>query len=294
MPITDKLTPRPALGVEPRIRISRPEMLSRYRNAMLSSGKGLGTVNLYIGKLEKFALTNNLLTATKQDLEEHLAARRTGLAAETRKSIRSAFCSYYAWAAREGLIDANPALTLDTVQIPVTIPRVAPDRVVQRGLESASLELRAMIMLGRYACLRLTELTTLHTSQREGDLLRIVGKGEKQRLVPINEPLMHVLIALEAEVGRGHYFPGRRGPHLHPQSVNKMITRHLGVNPHSLRHAGATAAYEATGDLRAVQMLLGHASLATTQRYLHIGIDAVRRAAAGTVISFAPPQSATR
>lgn len=63
-----------------------------------------------------------------------------------------------------------------------------------------------------------------------------------------------------------------------------MITRHLGVNPHSLRHAGATAAYRATRDLRAVQMLLGHSSLATTQRYLHPSLDDVRRAAAATAI----------
>lgn len=289
----DKLAPSRRWGAA-RMGISRPEMLALYRNTMLSTGKGLGTVNLYISKLEKFALTHELLNATKEDLEEYLAERRTGLAAETRKSIRSAFCSFYAWATRAGYIDTNPALELGTVQIPVSIPRVAADRVVQRGLESATLELKAMIMLGRYACLRLSELTTLHTTQREGDLLRIVGKGEKERLVPINEPLMNVLLALERTVAPGYYFPGRRGPHLHPQSVNKMITRHLGVNPHSLRHAGATAAYEATGDLRAVQMLLGHSSLATTQRYLHIGIDAVRRAAAGTVISFTPPQHATR
>lgn len=260
-------------------------MFNQYRNTMLSAGLGVGTVNLYITKLERFSLThpdvNDVSTA---DLEAYLAARRSTLAAETRKSIRSAFCSYYGWAYRNGYVEANPAADLLAVHIPVTIPRVAADEVVQMGLLTADIRVTAMIMLARYACLRLTELTTLHHRQREFDLLRITGKGEKQRLVPINDPLMHVLLQLERENGGGYYFPGRNGGHMHPMSVNKIITRHLGTNPHSLRHAGATAAYRVTGDLRAVQMLLGHSSMATTQRYLHIGMDEVRRAAAGTAI----------
>lgn len=259
-------------------------MLVKYQNAMLSAGKGTGTVKLYVGKIERFARLQNPLTATTADLESYLAARRSTLAAETRKSIRAAFVSFYTWAHRAGYIADNPAAALHPVSIPATLPRVAPDDLVQHGLRSATPELAAMIMLGRYACLRLSEITTLHTGQRERDLLRIVGKGEKQRFVPINEPLMQALQALEKTRGE-YYFPGRSGPHYHPCSVNKMITRHVGVNPHSLRHAGATAAYRATNDLRAVQMLLGHASLATTQRYLHVGLDAVRLAAAGTVIS---------
>jgi len=261
------------------------KMFTEYRNTMLSSGLGVGTVNLYISKLERLSLTRaDIHEATTADLEAYLAARRSTLAAETRKSIRSAFCSYYGWAHRNGFIDNNPADRLLAVHIPTTVPRVAADEVVQMGLLTADLRLTAMIMLARYGCLRLTELTTLHTRQREFDLLRVTGKGEKQRLVPINEPLMHVLLQLERENGAGYYFPGRSGSHLHPMSVNKMITRHLGTNPHSLRHAGATAAYRVTGDLRAVQMLLGHSSMATTQRYLHIGMDEVRRAAAGTAI----------
>lgn len=104
-------------------------------------------------------------------------------------------------------------------------------------------------------------------------------------MVPANDDLLDALFKLERTHGDGYYFPGRYGGHMHPQSVNKIITRKTGWNPHSLRHAGATAAYLATGDLRAVQMLLGHSSIATTQRYLNIGIDSVRRVAAATVFT---------
>ena len=99
----------------------------------------------------------------------------------------------------------------------------------------------------------------------------------------VNEDLAAALHAIEAP-GQRFYFPGLRGPHMHPQSVHKIIQRLTGFNPHALRHAGATAAYNATRDLRAVQEMLGHASLATTQRYLHLDAEALRRVADATRI----------
>ena len=119
---------------------------------------------------------------------------------------------------------------------------------------------------------------------RNGDVLTVLGKGDKERFVDANDPLLVALRTLEQEQPYGFYFPGDTGGHLHPQSVHKIIKRVTGWNPHSLRHAGATAAYRATLDLRAVQELLGHGSLATTQRYLHVTNEARRRAAHATVL----------
>jgi integrase len=161
---------------------------------------------------------------------------------------------------------------------------VAPDDDLEAALTVATPSQRAMVLLARYGCLRLTELTTLHTRAREGERLRVIGKGDKERIVFANEPLLFALHALERAQGPGYYFPGLNGPHMHPMSVNKIITRVTGWNPHSLRHAGATAAYNATGDLRGVQEMLGHASLATTQRYLHLDDAARRRVAEGTLM----------
>jgi site-specific recombinase XerD len=260
-------------------------MLPQYRNYLLSAGLGEGTARLYVGRIEQLQRFHpDLSKVTHDDLTAYLGARRS-LAANTRKSMRSAFRSFFGWGHEFGYFERDAAYRLKPITVPWTLPRVAGDDVVQMGLLTADDHMTAMILLGRYGCLRLTELTTLHSRQREHDLLRILGKGQKQRLVPANDELLHALLTLERIQGPGYYFPGRTGPHLHPQAVTKMISRHLGTNPHSLRHAGATAAYEATHDLEAVRQLLGHSSIATTQRYLHVGMDAVRRAAAGTTMT---------
>jgi site-specific recombinase XerD len=265
------------------------KLLNEYRNSMYASGLAESTIKLRIYHIRRFQRSNlDLLAATGVDLQSHLA-RIHNHSAEARKSVRSSLCKFYRWAHCSGHIIEDPSAILDTIRIPRLIPKIAPDDQVQLSLIGAPEDEKAMILLARLACLRLTELTTLHMSMRENDLLRVTGKGNKQRMVPIHEDLMPVLLRLERETGSGYYFPGRYGSHMHPQSVNKIMTRRTGWNPHSLRHAGATAAYRTTRDLRAVQELLGHASLATTERYLHVGLDEVRAAAAGTSMRPATP-----
>lgn len=225
----------------------------------------------------------DLSTATIDDLEGVLARRRH-LSAETRKSQLASWRVFYGWAQQRGLRADNPTIALASIRVPVRVPRVAPDDDIQQALIGATPRDRALVLLARYACLRLTELTTLHMRARDGERLRVLGKGDKERIVYVNEPLMFALHRLETTLEFGYYFPGANGGHMHPMSVNKIITRLTGWNPHSLRHAGATAAYNATGDLRGVQEMLGHSSLATTQRYLHLDDDARRRVAAATIM----------
>lgn len=225
----------------------------------------------------------DLLTAQAEDIEA-VMARRRHLAPETRKSQLASWRVFFGWARKRGHRPDDPTDDIDSVKVPVRVPRVAPDDDIEAALIAATPAQRAMVLLARYGCLRLSELTTLHTRAREGDRLRVIGKGDKERIVMANEPLLFALHALERAQGPGYYFPGLSGPHMHPMSVNKIITRLTGWNPHSLRHAGATAAYNATGDLRGVQEMLGHASLATTQRYLHLDDAARRRVANATII----------
>lgn len=266
-------------------------MFQPYQFHLLATGHSQATVRQYVGHIERLQRVHpDLLSVTTAELEEYIGRRRD-LSAETRKSIRGAFRSFYRWAERTGAVDHSPAEPLEPIRVPRVMPRLAADDQVQLALLTATTEHSAMILLGRLACLRLTELTTLHMKHREGDVLRITGKGDKQRLVPIADDLMPALLTLERMQGYGFYFPGRWGGSMHPQSVNKIITRVTGTNPHSLRHAGATAAYRATRNLRAVQELLGHASLATTQRYLHVALDDVRAAAQGTAFTAPTPHS---
>lgn len=259
------------------------ELLERFERWLLASDRGDGTIRLRMAHMRDLACSYNLHAVTVDDLEYVQASRRS-LADETRKSQQSSWRLFYGWMHSRGIRQDNPAAQLEAIRVPVKVPRIAPDDDISRALSRATLQQRAMILLARYGCLRLTELATLHSSARDGERLRILGKGNKERIVYANRPLLLTLRELETEQGRGFYFPGQRGPHMHPASVNKIITRETGWNPHSLRHAGATAAYNATHDLRGVQEMLGHASLAVTERYLHLNDESRRRVAAATVI----------
>lgn len=258
-------------------------MLNGFRTHLLSAGRATGTVKQRVGHIKQLQLIHrDLRTVTTSDLETFLARRRLTHSAEARKSIVSSFRAFFGWAHRRGHIPTDPAVELEPIRVPAAVPRVAVDRDLQLALVTAPIEHKAMILLARFGCLRLTELTTLSPRDRHGDLLRVHGKGGKVRYVPANDDLLSALLELERTHATDYYFPGRFGSHMHPVAVGKIISRTTGWNPHSLRHAGATAAYRATGDLRAVQEFLGHASLATTQRYLHVGMDEVRAVANGT------------
>jgi site-specific recombinase XerD len=258
-------------------------ILNLYEQWMTASYRADGTVKLRMRHVRHLARRVQLTLATEDHLARAMSETRH-LAADTRHSMLSSWKLFYRWATARRFVLLDPTALIEQVPVPARMPRVAPDAAVQRAILNATPRDRALILLGRYACLRLSEISTLHMRDRRGEVLLIRGKGDKERYVYVNQPLTVALDLLEDRLPRGHYFPGETAGHLHPQSVHKIIKRVTGWNPHSLRHAGATAAYRGTGDLRAVQEMLGHASLSTTQRYLHLDDAARRRVAAATVI----------
>lgn len=257
-------------------------MMEAFERWLLGTDRMDGTIALRLRHVRDLACRVELDKAGEAELHDILADRRN-LAAETRKSMLASWRVFFGWALRRGIRRDDPTVEIGSIRVPVRVPRVAADADIERALERASDLHRAMVMLPRYAGLRLEEIARSHSRHREGDMLRVIGKGDKERVVGLNEPLLAALRLLERD-RRGHYFPGLRAEHMHKMSINKIITRITGWNPHSLRHACATQAYRETGDLRAVQDMLGHASLATTQRYLHLDDDVRRRLAASTVI----------
>lgn len=258
------------------------EILRRFQSWLEATGRADGTIRLRMTHARRLGRRVQLTLATDEHLEAALAATRH-LARETRHSILASWRVFYGWAMRKRLVLVDPTVDLGAIPVPVRMPKVAPDRAITSALRGATPRDRALVLLGRYACLRLSEMTTLHMDQRDGERLLIRGKGDKDRIVYLNDDVLLALRRIEVEHD-GYYFPGEAGGHMHPQSVHKIVKRVTGWNPHALRHAGATAAYRATRDLRAVQSMLGHSSLATTERYLHLDDDAMRAAAAGTRI----------
>lgn len=214
------------------------------------------------------------------DLAAWLTAR--GWSVETVRSHRSAVRSFYGWAHAAGLCETDPSRLLRKVPPARHRPRPAPEDAVLDALAAADDRVYLMVMLGARQGLRRGEIAVVHSD----DVIRqdagvwsllVHGKGGKDRLVPLLPDVARALRDRPA----GWTFPSSRtGSHLTPHYVGLLITRVLpaGLTPHQLRHRFASAAYQRTGDIRSVQELLGHASVATTQFYTQTAPAAHRAA----------------
>ncbi|MGV3712241.1 tyrosine-type recombinase/integrase [Pseudolysinimonas sp.] len=261
------------------------EVMGDFRRHLRARGLSDGTAKQRLIHMEYLHTHfEDVFAAKTEDLESLLSRRRYTHSAESRRSMRTSWQRFYAWALASGRTGSDPAAPLLPIRLPRQVARLAPDEKVAGGLRDASAVERAMVLLGRLAGLRLSEIATLHMNHRENDVLRITGKGGHTRMVPIGAELAAALEHLERMQPRGFYFPGRHDAttHMHPESVSKIIKRVTGCNAHSLRHAAATTAYERTKDLRGVQAFLGHATLVATERYVHVRAEQVRAVAEAT------------
>lgn len=216
---------------------------------------------------------------TTRHLDEHID--RHEWSPSTIKAFRSSVREFYRWAMLRELTDRNPGDLLPRVRVPAGVPRPASSEAVDEAIAKADPRTGLMIKLAARAGLRCREIALVHTDDLVRDLtgwsLLVHGKGDRTRYVPLADELAAELLALP----RGWAFPGQQDGHLSAHYISKLISRALpGATAHQLRHRFATRAYQLGGrDIRAVQQLLGHASVATTQIYTGVDSDAVRRAA---------------
>lgn len=224
----------------------------------------------------------------------HLAA--AGLAPTTRARRLSAVRGLHRRIARDAARD--PAAEIPGPKRPRRLPAVPAARDAKRLLDSTwrddplGLRDRALLELLYGAGLRAAEVCALDLDGLDGRTLRVTGKGGKTRLVPIGEPAADAVTAwlargrpdLAAPDSPPALLLSARGRRLDTSSVRRALTRRLRAvglephGPHALRHAYATHMLEGGGDLRAIQELLGHASLATTEVYTHLGLPHLRAA----------------
>jgi len=219
--------------------------------------------------------------------ELHKRNQRTSIARKL-SSLRV----FFRFLQREGLLDSNPAEGLATPKLnrylPKTLSVDEAHTLMERGHGSDLLALRdlAILELLYSAGLRVSELTGLNIGAvdlREG-LVRVLGKGSKERIVPFGGKARTALVAyLEARGLPGDdepLFLNARGGRLTPRSVQRNLKVSLlkagllkDISPHALRHSFATHLLDGGADLRAIQELLGHASLSTTQKYTQVSVD---------------------
>lgn len=227
----------------------------------------------------------SLLKTTRRDVVDflgHLLKYGYHHASAARKlsSVKSFFKFLY----RQGLIRINPALDIKTPKLPKRLPKFLTQAQVQEVLDKFSLSKRDKAILELlYSCgLRASELVGLNINDIDffNEEIKVMGKGGKERIVPFGEKAKRALKEYLEEVkekGSKAVFLNKRGERLSTRSLQRIVNRILsaladasGINPHIFRHSFATHLLERGCDLRAVQELLGHSSLATTQFYAHL------------------------
>lgn len=256
------------------------EPLATFTEWMMASSQSAGTIKLRRYQLRRFAQAHQSpFVVSLDDISSYLGRRTWN--ESTRRSARSALGKFYSWATATGRVAVDPTVLAPKGRVTVGKPRPAADDAVDMGLTSIDRRTRLMVRLGAQLGLRCCEIAVIHSADimrgLSGYTLRVHGKGGKLRDVPMSDSLGDALRALPY----GYAFPGQINGHLSAAYVSKLISRALpkGVTAHMLRHRYGTRAYNLGGkDVRAVQELLGHASVATTQIYTAVEDDALRRA----------------
>ena len=204
----------------------------------------------------------------------------------------SAWRSFFRFLVREGLLAANPAEGLATPRLSSYLPKtLSVDEacaLMERDHRHDLLGLRdRAIVETLYSCgLRISELTGLDVGDLDlsQQLVRVLGKGRKERILPVGRKALAALADyLDARGGPPEdepLFLNARGGRLTPRSVQRNLKTRLlkagilkDIGPHALRHSFATHLLDGGADLRAIQELLGHASLSTTQKYTQVSVD---------------------
>jgi integrase/recombinase XerC len=277
----------------------------------LQRGRSDHTRRAYLGDLRSLftfvaerAPGASLAGLTLPVLRSWLAAQSASGAARTTLARRtSAVKTFTAWALRSGLMDADPATRLQVPKARRTLPAVlrqdqaidamnAAESGAQQG-DPLALRDRLIVEMLYATGIRVSELCGLDlddvdTSRR---LLRVLGKGNKQRTVPFGEPALAALTAwltggrpaLATETSGPALLLGARGKRIDPRQARTVVHQTMAavkgapdIGPHGLRHSAATHLLEGGADLRVVQELLGHSTLATTQLYTHVTVARLR------------------
>jgi integrase/recombinase XerC len=223
----------------------------------------------------------------------HLRAWLAGLGGATSSLQRriAAARTFYGWLQREGRVTESPAERLRTPRVKKPLPRVVQveeagplvEEAVGDGLRA--LRNRALLEVAYGAGLRVSELAGLDVEDLDlvAGLVRVRGgKGGKDRVAPMGPPAVEALRALLEGKGRGPVFTNARGGRLTTRAMYDVVRRAglaqgLEVHPHMLRHSFATHLLAGGADVRAIQEMLGHASLATTQRYVQVDPEQLGR-----------------
>ena len=258
-------------------------------------------LSLYAAWLAEEAQQKRSLDETVEaNLNGYFSAQHSETKATSANRRLTVFKRYFRWALRENIVSADPTLKLQSARQALRVPKVMSEAQVEALLAAPNDETplgqrdRAMLELMYASGLRVSELVglkTFHLSLNEG-VLRVMGKGNKERLVPFGQ-LAREAIVLYLKEGRADILKRQQTDDLfvthHGHSMSRvmfwMLVKKYAIvagitsplSPHTLRHAFATHLLNHGADLRAVQMLLGHADISTTTIYTHVARERLKK-----------------
>lgn len=285
---------------------SRVDIIKKYNQYLkLEKGLSLNTLEAYnadITKLLVFLEGENieLLNTTPEDLEQFIAGLHDiGITARSQARIMSGVKSLFGFLMLEKIIEKDPSELIDNPKIGFKIPEVLSIQEIDSIIAAVDLSKKEgqrnrALLETLYSCgLRVSELITLKLSDLylDDEFIRVEGKGQKQRLVPISKKAIKEIQFYMADrhlvtAKKGHedfLFLSRRGTHLSRIMIFHIIKEladEVGIikiiSPHTFRHSFATHLLEGGANLRAIQMMLGHESITTTEIYTHIDRSRLR------------------
>lgn len=275
-------------------RNASPHTLRNYRSDLLQFGRflsgGEAAAPTDVQAIDSLQVRNFLAFLLEHEKEKSSAARKL-----------AAIRSFFKFLHREGVLPNNPAATVSTPKQPKKLPRIMTEEETNQLLDTVARESeagdaaftrdRAILELLYASGLRVSELVGLDVRSvnlSEGVLLAR-GKGRKERMVPFGSKARNALsnylpireqVLREAKTSGPALFLNARGKRLTTRSVHRIVKHYVGafgpkihVSPHGLRHAFASHMLAEGADLRAIQEMLGHANLSTTQKYTQVSIQ---------------------
>lgn len=256
------------------------EVLYQWESELAAAGRAPATIMLRISHIRWLLsdMQKPLDEITRNDLIQWLSTQTWGPAA--RENMYSSLRLFWKWCLRLHYCSEDITLDLPAIRKIRSVPRPIPDEILLAAISNAKPNIRLAIELMAMCGLRRAECAAVNSKDVQvtsgGFALRVTGKGGHSRLVPCPPHLAKAILA-----AHGWVFPGRSSGHMVPACLGKHISNALppGWTPHKLRHRYATVTYQKSHDIRAVQELLGHSSVATTQVYVAVSEDAVRAAA---------------
>jgi integrase/recombinase XerC len=287
---------------------SEPQVDNFLRHLEIGRAASKHTLKAYAGDLKAFGaylepMGVGLLAATHLHVRGFLGVQAVDHAATSRARRLAALKAFYGFLVRRKVLEANPAARTKTPKLPQRLPRAVPIDETFALMEAPELEKllglrdKAILEVLYGGGLRVSELVGLSLGDidRSNGVVRVMGKGSKERICPLNPTALEAIeqwllrrgeVLAKPRKGQDAQalFLNHRGGRLTSRSIARHLDAYvqkLGLerklSPHALRHSFATHLLAGGADIRVIQELLGHASLSTTQRYTHVGFEQLQK-----------------